>query len=150
MARRTAETVSEIRIEKTPEEVYRFVTTPSNWVGTHPVTDAVTGASGSSEGVGASWTEIIRSPFGRFSARWEVRDANPPHTWTIRTEGFGHTSAVVTIAYTFTAEGMGTRFRRRMTTLLPRGLLGLILTPVYRASRIHEEYLRAVKKRLEG
>jgi uncharacterized protein YndB with AHSA1/START domain len=147
--RRTVENVTEIRIERSPQEIYRFVTTPANWVGTHPVTLAVTGASGGSEGVGASWTEIIRAPLGRFPARWDVLEADPPRAWTIRADGFGHTSAVVTIHYTFTADETGTMFRRRMVTLLPKGLLGLISAPLFRSTRIHDEYLRAVKKRLE-
>jgi carbon monoxide dehydrogenase subunit G len=149
-ARRTVTTVSEVNVMRTPDEVYRFVTTPMNWVGTHPVTEGVEGGSGDSEGVGGSWVEIIRAPIGRFRARWDVIEAERPHRWAIRTEGFGHTSSIITIIYTFAADTAGTRFRREMNILLPKGLLGMILGPIFRSGRVHDEYLRKIKGRLES
>jgi len=78
-----------------------------------------------------------------------VTEADPPHRWTIRTENFGRTGTTISITYTFAAEGAGTLFRRRMVNELPRGLLGFILAPLSRQRRMHDDYLAAVKARLE-
>ena len=147
---RKTEVVSQTRIARDPEDVYRFVTTPANWVGTHPVTLAVEGAGGGSEGLGASWTELIKSPLlGRVVARWEVTEANPPHSWTIRTENFARTGTTIIINYKFVADNQGTLFQRNMVNLLPKGPLGLILAWLSRRGRMHDEYLAAIKRRLE-
>lgn len=148
--RREVVAVSQATIGRSPETVYAFVTDPANWIGTHPVTVRVEAAHPGPQRTGDSWTEIIRAPGWTYPARWSVIEYDPPNRWLIRAERFGGTSATVTIAYTFAAAASGTHFRREMRTLLPGGLLGVVLAPLFKATGIHDRYVEAVKQRLES
>ncbi len=75
--------VTEIEIPRRIEDVFVFVTTPSNWPLWHPSSLRV------SEGADHPLTpgERVREDFitaGRQGAvTWVVRAANPPHEWSI-------------------------------------------------------------------
>ncbi|MCB8839417.1 SRPBCC family protein [Aurantimonas sp. VKM B-3413] len=149
-SRREVVAVSQIQIQRPPETVYEFATDPANWVGTHPVTVRVEGAHAGPQETGDSWTEIIKAPGWTYPVRWRVVEVQPPNRWIIRAERFGGTSAIVTITYTFAVTGSGTFFRREMHTLLPAGLLGTVLAPIFKSTTIHDRYMAAVKKHLES
>lgn len=147
---RCIEVASAVRIDCPIADVYAFITTPRNIAENHRNTLDIVGASGGSEPLGASFTEIIRARFGRFPATWTVIEAQPPYAWTIRTEGFCHTSATITIRYVLTPDAGMTLFERRMTVLPPPGLLGAIAGRIFARNGIHELYQRTVKARLEA
>jgi hypothetical protein len=146
---RCIEVSAAVRIDCPIADVYAFITTPRNWIGNHRSTLDVLGPSGGSEPLGASFTEIIRTRFGRLPATWTVVEAQAPYVWTIRTEGFCHTSATITIRYLLTPDAGMTLFERRMTVLPPPGLLGAIAGRIFARKGVHELYLRTVKARLE-
>jgi hypothetical protein len=163
--------VSEIDVMCSPLTLYDFVTTPDNWVGTHPATRDVKGDTGISEGLGAHWIEVIEGPGGRqFEAEWWVINAEPPRVWEIQTDDFDGMPATVSITYTLTegpaATGGGassgggggsgstnsviTHFKRDMVTSFPDDYqVSDVLREALTSGKIHDRYLQAVKERIE-
>jgi len=151
--------LSEVDVMCRPERLYEFVTTPNNWVGTHPSTRAVRGETGSPKGLGERWIEVIEAPGGRrFEAEWRVTKADAPKLWEIQADNFGGLPATVTITYVLTegrdgragASG-GTHFQRDMVTALPDSFPvsdGLRAALTSRES--HDTYLRAIKEEVES
>jgi hypothetical protein len=162
--------VSEVDVMCFPQTLYDFVTTPDNWVGTHPATRDVKGDTGISEGLGAHWIEVIEGPGGRqFEAEWWVINAEPPGVWEIQTDDFGGLPATVSVTYTLTegpaaANGGAsstsssssntdngiTHFRRDMVTSFPDDYeVSDVLREALTSSLVHDRYLQAVKERIE-
>jgi hypothetical protein len=157
--------LSEIDVTCSPRALYDFVTTPNNWVGTHPATRDVKGDTGVSEGLGAHWIEVIEGPGGRqFEAEWWVINADPPRTWEIQTDDFGGLPATVRITYLFTESHPAisggqssndsirtTHFQRAMVTSFPDDYkISDVLKEALKSSQIHDSYLQAVKERIES
>jgi hypothetical protein len=118
-------TGAEITIERSPSQVYEFVTTPANWVGTHPVTAGVEGATGTPAAAGARWVEVIRPPGDRAGVRCQI-------------------------VYTFADHPQGTYFRRDMSVLVDDA--ADVEEPLFgnlSDGSAHEGYLRAVKAAVE-
>jgi hypothetical protein len=131
--------------------VYEFVTTPANWVGTHPVTAAVKGDTDTSAGVGRHWIEVIQADGGEpFETEWTVVQAEPGKTWVIASDQLQVPSMRCEITYTFTQQGDATDFRREMVTSFPDD--GAVTAELY--ARLedparHADYLAKVKAALE-
>jgi hypothetical protein len=148
----TTTTTNEIHIERPPLDVYTFVTTPANWVGTHPVTELVKGEeTGEPAGVGRKWTEVIRhGEEDPFDAEWTVTKAEPGSSWVIVADRMRGGDVNCEITYTFTPKGDGTDFRREMVVTFPDGDAFAELRRRTEDSSNHGSYLANVKAVLEG
>jgi hypothetical protein len=156
--------LSEIDIICSPRRLYDFVTTPDNWVGTHPVTKGVRGNTASPRGLGERWFEVIEVPGRRqFETEWRVVKADPPRLWQIQADNVSGLPVTVTITYTIderVREGLADaksslHFRRDMVSSLPWYLLLLVvvsksLRDALTSSEVHDMYLKAVKDRIES
>ncbi|WP_328609491.1 hypothetical protein OG943_10295 [Amycolatopsis sp. NBC_00345] len=149
---RIVQTSAETTIGRNPGQVYEFVTTPANWVGTHPVTAAVEGATQAPAAAGARWIEVIRPPDDPtgFRTEWLATLAAPGHTWVIETDRLLTAGVRCQIAYTFTDHPQGTYFRRDMSVLVDdtADVEESMLANLSDGSA-HEGYLEAVKAVLE-
>jgi hypothetical protein len=151
-----AATSSSIHVRCEPEQVYEFVSTPVNWVGTHPVTAAVTAAGAGvcrqSAGEGTRWTELIHDPDGAepFAVEWVVVVAEPGRRWVIATDRLRVPGLHCRITYTFTAAGGGCDFRRDMTSALPDEATARLYGDALRDPASHDACLANVKTALEG
>ncbi|MBV8094120.1 MAG: hypothetical protein JOY71_16940 [Acetobacteraceae bacterium] len=149
---RVISTASQIFIERTPTEVFRYVTTPDNWVGTHPVTASVRGATHEPAGAGTHWKEMIQpNPQAEpFETEWWVTIAVPSRLWIIETEKLAFPGLRCRIAYTFVSAGKGTHFYRDMACLvddevqLDPGLADALANPAP-----HDAYVASIKEKLE-
>jgi hypothetical protein len=123
-----------------PHAVYEFVTTPDNWVGTHPVTAKVTGeGTDRSASQGDTWTELISHSDAaqNIEAQWTVVEAIPHQRWVITCASLGVPGGHCEIVYTFDEADGGTEFTRVMTVHNP-------------PNDAHGTYLEKVKNALEG
>jgi hypothetical protein len=149
---RIVQTGAEITIGRSTDDVYEFVTTPANWVGTHPVTAAVEGATEVSAAAGTRWVELIRPPGDAtgFRTEWLATLAASGHTWVIETDRL-HTAGVrCQIVYTFTDRPQGTYFRRDMSVLVDDAAdVDDALFHNLSDGSAHDGYLRTVKAVLE-
>jgi polyketide cyclase/dehydrase/lipid transport protein len=140
-------TSSKIVIDRPPATVFAFVTTPANWVGTHPVTEAVRGQVDGSAEVGTRWTEVIKDD-PPFEVDWLATLWVPAHTWVIETDALRDKGTRCQIGYTFVEVDGATLFRRDMSVFTdePTGgdLLAMAAQP-----EAHDAYLAAVKATLE-
>ncbi len=155
--------VSEIDIVCPPQRLYDFVTTPDNWVGTHPLTKGVRGNTSSPRGLGERWIELIELPGGRrLEAEWRVVKADPPRLWQIQADITGGVPVAGTITYTIDQrfhEGLanakgGSHFRREQASSLhwyfvPLLLVSKSLRDGLTRRESNDVYLKAVKDRLE-
>jgi hypothetical protein len=149
---RIVQTGAEITIGRSPAEVYAFVTTPANWVGTHPVTAAVEGATEAPAAAGARWVEVIRPPgeTAGFRTEWLATIAAPGHTWVIETDRLRMPGVRCQIVYTFGDRPQGTYFRRDMSVLVDdAAAVDDTLFANLGDGSAHEGYLRTVKAALE-
>jgi hypothetical protein len=149
---RIVQTGAETTIGRSPGQVYEFVTTPANWVGTHPVTAAVEGATQTPAVAGARWVELIRPPgdAAGFRTEWLATLAAPGHTWVIETDRLQTPGVRCQIAYTFSDHPQGTYFRRDMAVLVDDNAdVDESLFVALSDGSAHESYLRAVKAALE-
>jgi len=152
-------TASEINVACAPQLLYEFVTTPMNWVGTHPATKAVRGETASPSNVGDHWFEVV-SPLGghQFEAEWRVTKADSPRLWQIESNDIGGLPAIVTITYRIdetslqsSTGGTGSHFEREMVFSLPDDFpVSEGLRAALTSREGHDTYLVAVKKRIEG
>ncbi|MEU9211005.1 SRPBCC family protein [Streptomyces sp. NPDC048415] len=136
---RSTTTRNSIPLKCTPQAAYEFVTTPDNWVGTHPVTAEVIGDNtGQSAVVGASWIEVIvHEGEAPFKAEWTVTEAIPGARWVIVAYELRGPREHCEIVYTFDEADGGTEFTRVMTVHSP-------------SVDRHGVYLKKVKEALEG
>jgi hypothetical protein len=155
---KTFRILSETDVMCSAQGLYEFVTTPDNWVGTHPATKAVRGETTNSAGLGMHWVEVIEAPSGRqFEAEWRVVRADPPRLWEIQADNFGGIPAIVTITYVI-GRGHGgqagatgsTHFQRDMVTSLPDDFpVSDVLRAALTSRESHDLYLKAIKERIE-
>jgi hypothetical protein len=149
---RIVQTGAETTIGVNPDQVYEFVTTPANWVGTHPVTAAVEGETRAPAVAGARWVELIRPPDDKpgFRTEWLATLAAPGHTWVIETDRLRTAGVRCQIVYTFTDHPQGTYFRRDMAVLVDDDAdVEESLFANLSDGSAHESYLHAVKAALE-
>jgi hypothetical protein len=148
---RIVQTGAEIVIGRNPGEVYEFVTTPANWVGTHPVTAAVEGATQAPAVAGAQWAEVIRPPGDTtgFRTEWLATLSAAGHTWVIETDRLQTAGVRCQIVYTFADHPQGTYFRRDMSVLVDDAAdVDESLFTNLSDGSAHEGYLGAVKAAL--
>ena len=157
-------TVSEIDVQCTPKVLYDFVTTPKNWVGTHPATKAVRGDAESPKSLGDRWFELVEPPGGRrFEAEWTVVKADPPRQWEIQAKQLGDLPIDCTIIYNIensnrdesdadSANNYSTsHFERLMVFSLPDEFpVSDDMKKSLTSTEGHEMYLRAIKDRIES
>jgi hypothetical protein len=151
-AMRIVQTSAEITIGRDPGEVYEFVTTPANWVGTHPVTAAVEGATEAPAVAGSRWVEVIRPPGDTtgFRTEWLATLAAAGHTWVIETDRLLLAGVRCQIVYTFADHPQGTYFRRDMSVLVDDTAdVDESWFANLSDGSAHEGYLKAVKAALE-
>ncbi|MFI9388048.1 SRPBCC domain-containing protein [Kutzneria sp. NPDC052558] len=145
----TVETTSSIVIPAPPARVYETVTSPENWLGTHPVTVGVLNAPARPAVSGEHWTEVIRTPAGQTAdLAWTVDRAEPPRRWEISTDRLlaDHVRCVIT--YTFAEQPGATLFTRRMAVTYPDGALDDQSAARFGNPAVHDQYLANVKKLL--
>ena len=146
-------TQSDALIARPPEQVFRFVTTPDNWVGMHPVTASVRGQTSAPASAGIHWTEVIQpGPEAQpFDTEWWATIAAPFRLWVIETERLAVPGLRCRIVYTFLTEGTGTHFHRDMASLVSDAAQ---LDPALEAALAnpapHDAYLLAIKRKLEA
>jgi hypothetical protein len=143
-------TSSKTMINRPPAAVFAFVTTPANWVGTHPVTETVRGRVDGSAEVGTRWTEVIKPAEGipGFEVDWLATLWVPGHTWVIETDALRDKGTRCQIVYTFVAIDGATLFRRDMSVFTDEQAGGDLLAMAARPEA-HDAYLAAVKATLE-
>jgi uncharacterized protein YndB with AHSA1/START domain len=138
-----------INIQRPPEAVFDYVTTPANWPKWHPASMGVTGATDHPLQVGEQTTEDFLVAGRRGQALWTVTEREAPRLWRIEATVEGHRAASVT--YTLRPSGEGTRFEREL--IYPsRNLLFALLNWLSIREQVQAESTTAVerlKQRLE-
>jgi uncharacterized protein YndB with AHSA1/START domain len=141
--------VTTIHIERPPEQVFDFVTTPGNWPRWHPSSLKVTGEVDHPQDVGEQATEEFRVAGMNGTAVWTVRECQRPSRWVI--DGVGENRAAATITYTLTPKASGTAFTRELVFTQPPPLPEQALTEFHRQVEAESaEALRRLKAVLEG
>lgn len=141
---------SSIQINRPPEHLFNYVTTPGNWPQWHPSSRGVTGAIDHPLEVGEECLEAFRVAGRSGKARWTVRERTVPHRWVI--DGRGDEGGHATITYTVTPHLDGTRFERELLYELPGRWLWHLLDRLFIRRRIQAESdhaLQRLKKVLE-
>jgi hypothetical protein len=141
-----------IHIERPADEVYEFVATPANGVGTHPETRAVKGDTECPVGLGGTWVEVIQLPdVTPIEVSWSVTQAAPGRLWVIATDRLGCSGTSCEVTYGFTQSDDSTRLTRHMViTYRDRTALPAKAEALQRDSLPHATYVRTVKAVLEG
>lgn len=141
---------SEVAIQRSPADVFEYVSTPANWPAWHPSSLSVQGATDHSLQVGEQVTEVFRVAGREGVIVWTVADRRAPSFWRIDGEIEGRQAGTVT--YTLTPSGTGTRFERDFVYQAPTLLFSILNWAALR-NRIDAESREAVtrlKARLEG
>lgn len=141
---------SEVTINRTPAQVFEYVSTPANWPAWHPSSLAVRGATDHSLQVGEQVTEAFRVAGREGTVVWTVAERKAPVAWVIDGEIDGRKAG--TVAYTLTPDGAGTRFTREFTYRAPTLLFSILNWAALR-KQIDDESMEAVqrlKARLEA
>ena len=102
---------TQIHIERSPSEVFDFVTTPANWPRWHPSSLGVEGATAHSLAVGQQVTESFHVAGRRGQVIWTVVERDAPHRWVIDGRIVGRNAGGV-VSYTLQPDGEGTLFQR--------------------------------------
>ncbi len=145
----TSEVRTVILINRAPDDVFTYVTTPSHWPDWHPSSLSVSGATDHSLTVSEEVTEEFRVAGRRGRVTWRVTQREASRSWAIVAQLAGAGSG--TVAYTLTPEGTGTRFERIFTYEV-KGLLFAIADRLAYHRRVtaeSAEALRRLKERLE-
>lgn len=142
--------LSKAHLERSPAEVYAYVTAPGHWPEWHPSSLGVRGTLTSLE-VGQEVTEAFQVAERRGEVVWRCTQRQAPNRWVIEGRIVGHRSGG-TITYTLRPEGQGTHFEREFLYRLPNPLLWLLdqLVLGRRVKRESEEALQRLKARLGG
>jgi uncharacterized protein YndB with AHSA1/START domain len=113
-----------VTIDRSPAEVFDFVTTPANWPRWHPSSVRVTGDAGHSLRAGERCVEEYVVAGRRGSGEWTVIACNPPLRWTIEANppGGGHAR----IDYELAAADAGTVFTRTLRYEMPNAFLAIL------------------------
>jgi uncharacterized protein YndB with AHSA1/START domain len=128
-------------IDRDPNQVFDYVTTPANWPKWHPSSLAVKGAVDHSLELGEQVTEDFLVAGRRGRAVWTVVERDAPDRWVIAGEVGGRRAGAVT--YTLTSVGTGTRFDREFVYGSPN-LLFSVLNRVSLRAQVERESAEAV------
>lgn len=134
------------------EKIYNLITTPINWVGLHPVTEAVYGPTIHTSGkIKDVWVEHINNKQrpAPVNAVWTVTEADPYKKWEIKSVFFGGAEVVITITYYFEKVDNKILFTRVMKTQAKEGYLTEEQKAAYKSIKSHQEYLEKIKKYIE-
>lgn len=107
-----------VHIKRAIDDIYDFVTTPSNWPQWHPSSIAVTGDSTHSLEVGEQVAEDFCVVWRRGQVVWTVTGREAPFYWEIDGKIAGHDLGG-TIQYQLAPHGEGTLFRREFAYPTP-------------------------------
>jgi uncharacterized protein YndB with AHSA1/START domain len=138
------------RIDRPPETVFDYVTTPAHWPAWHPSSLGVSGAVDHPLDVGEQVTEDFRVAGRRGRAVWTVVAKERPRSWTIDATIGDRRAGTVT--YTLSAVAGGTRFERVFAYRAPTLWFAILDRLVLRA-RIRDESdeaLRRLKRAVEA
>jgi uncharacterized protein YndB with AHSA1/START domain len=130
-------------IQRPPNVVFDYVTTPAHWPDWHPSSLAVSGSADHSLNPGEQVTEDFRVAGRRGRVVWTVIAREPPGKWTIEGKIDGRPAGTVT--YSLTSSGSGTRFQREFTYRAPSLWFAILNWLVLRA-RIQLESDTAVSQ----
>ncbi len=131
-----------IVIERPPDAVFTYVTTPGNWPKWHPASKAVSGATDHSLAAGERVIEdfVVAGRAGRVA--WTVVKREPPRLWVIEGDVDGRKAGVIT--YTLAPVAEGTRFERHFV-YPSSNLLFAIVNRFSIRSKVEQESDRAVR-----
>jgi len=102
---------TEIDIDRPPQAVFDYVTTPALWHTWHPATVAVRGVPHRPLKVGETALELIKFAGRHEQALWTVQNCVPPQRWEIDTDTDGGSAHIV---YQVTPQKAGSRFHRTL------------------------------------
>jgi len=145
---------SETIIQKPISEVYNFITTVANWTGIHPATKDILGPSGinSTAVPGLKFVEVVEARGLNFNCEWEVRKVVKNEFFEIIFPAdFTHGPLnEIVITYNLTAAGdNATKFVRTMVNFCKPDAKEEETRDLEEPG-MHDNYLKAVKARLEG
>jgi uncharacterized protein YndB with AHSA1/START domain len=134
---------SSVEIDRDPDQVFDYVTTPANWPKWHPSSLAVSGTIDHPLELGEQVTEEFLVAGRRGRAVWTVVEREPPDRWVIAGDVNGRKAGALT--YTLTSAGTGTRFDREFVYGSPN-LLFLVLNRTSLRARVERESAEAVQR----
>ena len=102
---------TEIDIDRPPQAVFDYVTTPALWRTWHPATVDVCGVPNRPLGKGETALELIAVAGRRDQALWTVTECAPPQRWEIVTETDKGSAQIV---YRIVPLASGSRFQRTL------------------------------------
>ena len=132
-----------IYIDKSPEDVFDYVTVPQNWPQWHPSSIRVAGTADRSLDIGEQVTEDYQVAGRQGRVVWTARERERPSRWVI--EGQTEDGGRGTITYTVMPVGAGTKFTREFVYDMPNPFLTLLNWLILR-HRIKAESARAVNQ----
>jgi len=132
-----------VGIARSPDDVFRFVTTPASWPRWHPATLAVEGTTDHALMVGEQVTEDHVSGGLRNRARWTVIERDAPRRWRI--DGRGKLGDEASITYTLVPNTTGVRFERELRYRMPNRLAAW-LESLFIRHRVTEESALALRR----
>lgn len=140
-----------VDINRPPEAVFEYVTTPGNWPRWHPSSLAVSGATDHPAGPGEQATEEFLVAGRRGRVVWTVREREAPRRWVIEGQVVGGGSGTITYALTPQADG-ATHFAREFVYAIRHPLWALLdrLILRRRIAAESDEALRRLKHVLEA
>ena len=136
-----------VSIDRDPEVVFAYVTTPANWPTWHPSSLGVSGAVDHPLDLGEQVTEDFLVAGRRGRAVWTVVLREAPERWVIAGEANGRRAGVVT--YALASIGAGTRFDRELVYASPN-LLFAALNRLSLRAKIARESADAVRRLKQG
>ena len=132
-----------VSIDRDPDAVFAYVTTPANWPKWHPSSLAVSGATDHPLDLGEQVTEDFLVAGRRGQVMWTVVEREPPEHWVIAGEVGGRPRGAV--SYTLESAGTGTRFDRELVYASPT-LLFAVLNRLGIRAKIERESAEAVRR----
>ena len=100
---------TQLEIDRPPQQVFAYVTTPALWHTWHPATVEVRNVPSRPLVAGETMLEVIAVLGRREEALWTVQACSAPHLWEIATDT---PSGAAHIDYRITATARGCRFHR--------------------------------------
>jgi len=132
-----------VSIDRDPDAVFAYVTTPANWPKWHPSSLAVSGATDHPLDLGEQVTEDFLVAGRRGQVIWTVVEREPPERWVIAGEVGGRPRGAV--SYTLESAGPGTRFDRELVYASPT-LLFAVLNRLGIRAKVERESAEAVRR----
>jgi uncharacterized protein YndB with AHSA1/START domain len=132
-----------VSIDRDPDVVFAYVTTPANWPKWHPSSLAVSGAVDHSLDLGEQVTEDFLVAGRRGRVVWTVVERDAPERWIIAGQVRGRPAGAVT--YVLQSAGAGTRFDRELVYASPT-LLFAVLNRLGIRAKVERESAEAVRR----